>query len=44
MQWNPAFISYDDTISFVILKQKRVKFNIDNSAYRNNGSSQDPYK
>lgn len=42
--WNSAFISHDDTISFVLLKQKSLKFHIDNSASRDNGSSQGPYK
>lgn len=40
--WNSAFISHDDTISFVLLKQKRLKFNIDNPASRDNGNSQGP--
>lgn len=44
VHWNWAFISFDDTISFVILTQKKLKLNIDNLAYRNNGSPQEPYK
>lgn len=39
VHWHSAFIS-DDTISFVILKQRRLKFNIDISACRNNENSQ----